>query len=225
MEQKIKMTSIITDVRTIGGIFYLPIALMITSVIYILNRYSGYEDPNILQIIRSYFGVFSIPFISVWIFNLYQDILETDGKECLLSLPYKDIQFGLFRVLRITILYIIVFFILFLILILTLLPAEQRILLSDLYLPFISIFYFSSLSFLVIVLVKNTLISYSIIGIYSIFQYTTRGGFSLSVYPFQWPFPHPMYNNYQVGINLFLFSLIFYILAHLIFKKRDYLIK
>lgn len=225
MEQKIKMVSVGTDIRTIGGMFYAPVVFMLVSVLYIFNRYYGYEDPYVLMNIRGYFGVFSIPFISIWIFNLYQDLLETEGKECLLAQPYKDIQFGLFRTLRITLIYIVIFYILFFFLIFTLLPKEQNILLSDIYLPLVSILYFSSLSFLIIVVVKNTLISYSIIGIYSIFQYTTRGGFSLSIYPFQWSFPNPMYNDYEIGIKLFISSLVFFTLAHFVFRKRNYLVK
>lgn len=225
MEQKSRVNSFLLDIKLLGGSFITPLIIMLLGSLYIWIIYKGYPSEFLLTHIRGNFGVFSFPFICVWIFGLFQDFVESDGKECLLSLPYRSSAFGIVRVLRMTTFYIILFFLFFLSLVAILFNGEFPLQASDWYLPFFSLLFFSGFSYFVIVLTKNSLISYAIFSVYCIFQYMTRGAFSASVYPFHWSFPMPYTSNYLVTLLLIIFTCIFFIIAQYIFSKREYLLK
>lgn len=208
-----------------GGIFITPLIVMVVSSVYVWLVYRGYPTDSMMVQIRGAFGVFSLPFISVWIIGLFQDIVESDGKESLLSLPYRAPFFGIIRVIRMTLLYIVLFFIVLLALTLIMFGSYPPLDACDWYLPIVSILFFSGLSFFCIVLTKNTLISYTILCVYCVFQYMTRGGFSLSIYPFQWSFSMPYTSNVFVACLLLVSTCFLYGGSQIIFSKREYLLK
>lgn len=225
MDKDVRMISLRFDLQIIGYQLYFPIALIILGIAFLYLQYYNYRDEYMLMHIRKIFGVIYLPSICTWIFSLYQELTESDGKECLLSLPYKDFEFGLYRIFRITLLYIILFFFAFSFATLLLLPKDVSIQAVDFYLPLITILYFSILSFCVIVVTKNVLISYLSYGAYCIFLYMTRGGYSASVYPFHWSFPKPGLENGLAGLLLLIVSVLFCFIAHHIFSNREFLLK
>lgn len=226
MESKVKMPSLRLDIRNMGGLFYLPFIMMMIAAAYVTIHYSGYSDnQNMLKYIRHDFGVLSIPLVIVWIIGLFQDFVETKGKEAILALPYSSTYSGIMRVLRMSLLYVVIFFILFVFLVIRLLPGHQLILLSDICLPILSVLYFAALSFLFMMIVKNSIVCYIIIGVYSIFLYMTRGAFTFGLYPFQWSFPQPNFDELRCTVILLIASVIGLYISQKIFQNKEFLLK
>lgn len=226
MEQpKSRINSFMLDIKAMGGIFAAPIIIMLVGSLYVWMVYRGYPADSLMVHIRGSFGIFSFPFICMWIFGLFQDIVESDGKESLLSLPYRAPIFGIVRVLRMTALYIALFFVVFLGLVTIMFQGELPLEAADIFLPFLSLLFFSGFSYFIIILTKSSLISYTVFCVYCIFQYMTRGAFSASVYPFHWSFPKPYTNTYLIASLLLLFACVFYIVGQYFFSKREYLLK
>lgn len=226
MEQsKSRINSFLLDIKSMGGIFAVPIITMIAGALYVWIVYRGYPVDTLMGHIRGSFGIFSLPFICMWIFGLLQDIVESDGKETLLSLPYRSKIFGIARVLRMTLFYMVIFFVIFLGLVGIMLRGNFTLQALDIVLPILSLLFFSGFSFFIIVLTKNSLISYTIFCVYCIFQYMSRGAFSASVYPFHWSFPKPYTDDYLVAALLFLFACILYILGQHLFSNREHLLR
>lgn len=222
MEHSAKEYSVMIDIKNMGVFFYIPIVIMIFCGLYII--FVEYEFNDAIVLIRKDFGIFPIMGISVWIFYIFEDLLDSNGKEMLLSIPYDDNNFGIFRVIKMTIVYILCFYF-FLIIIIMLLNKDYVFQFNDIYLPIVSIFFYSGFSFFTILIVKNNLISFAIVGIFSVFMYSTRGGVSAYIYPFQWGNPNPYYNPVIVAIVLIIATVSLYLSAQLFFKDREFLMK
>lgn len=205
-----------------GASFYIPIILMILGIVYTLVFQQKFGEANVL--IKQGFGMFSFPFITIWILYLFEDLLDSDGKETLLALPYKNIQYGFLRVLKFTLVYVITFYLFYLS---TAFLFKERVYfqLQDSYLPVASILFYSALSFLIITLVKKILIAFLIIALHSSFLYGTRGGVSAYIYPLQWFHPNPYYSPRLVALVLLFSAIILYVLGQYLFSKREFLMK
>lgn len=221
MERK-HFNEIVTDIGNMGIIFFVPIFIMALGAIYTLLFNSYYGEAN--EMIQRGFGVFSIPFVILWNFYLFNDLLASDSKEILLSLPYRDHEYGIVRVIKFTGIYIALFYIFYCLIAVF---YKERVIFQwyDIYLPIASILFYSSLSFFIMVLIKDVLISFVVVAVHGALIYGTRGGASAYIYPFQWFHPNPYFQPQRVALTLFLCTLIFYILGHILFTKREYLMR
>ena len=177
-----------------------------------------------IGIVRENYGVFPVICISFWISCLFEDLLNSEGKEILLSMPYKNMEYGLIRVIRYTVLYIIVFYIFFVFILLSM-RSNAVLEPQDIYLPMLSIFFYSAFNFLIAVIVRNSLTVMAATGALSVFMYLTRGGASFYIYPFQWSNPNPYFMPYTVGVVLLISSLILYTAGQILFSNRDFLMR
>ncbi len=223
MEYGTKKYPILTDIKNMGIFFYVPVMIMALCGIYIIFTKYQFGEPTIM--LRKGFGIFPIMGISVWVFYIFEDLLDSEGRELLLSMPYNHVYYGVFRILKLTLVYVIMFYIfLFVIMFLTL-KRNYAFQFQDIYLPVLSIFFYSGFSFLTAVIAKNNLILFTVLGIFSVFIYSTRGGVSAFIYPFQWSNPNPYYNSAVVAIALIVITVALYTLANFFFSKREFLMK
>lgn len=225
-----KNTPISFDLRSIGRLVYIPIFFNILAVLLSLVRYGDFTyDANFLEQvmreIKMLFGVINFPFISVWIFALYQDVVESDGKEGILSLPYRNLYFGTFRVIRVILIYSFIFYCAFLFVIVTLFGHLTMLTVWDWLLPILSFVFYGALSFLFIVLTRRVALSYIALGLHTIPIYMTRGGISFSIYPFQWSHPNPYFNDGNVAFFLLIFSILFFLIAQRLLGNREFILK
>ncbi|HZK37266.1 MAG TPA: hypothetical protein VFC98_00095 [Clostridia bacterium] len=210
------------DIKNIGIYFYIPIGVMVLNAIYCFLIRGRYGVP--IEIIRENYGVFSVICISFWVPYLFEDLLNSDGREMLLSMPYRNAEYGLIRVLKYTVLYIGIFY-LFLALIILTMGRNVILEAQDIYLPVLSIFFYSAFNFFVVVVARNSLVVMIATGALSVFIYLTRGGASFYIYPLQWSNPNPFFMPYAVGIVLFICSLILYAIGQILFSNRDFLMR
>lgn len=196
--------------------------MMILTGIYILFINNLYGEANI--VIRRSFGVFPVVGITVWIIFMFEDLLSSHGREMLLSLPYDHMKYGVVRVVKFSIIYILIFYI-FLAILIILFNKNYNFELQDLYLPVISIFFYSAFSFFISIIVKNIIASFAVCGIFSVFMYSTRGGVSLMIYPFQWSNPNPYYSPCIVAVVLMCITVLLFVVDDILFRNREFLLK
>jgi hypothetical protein len=223
MEHGAKKYSILIDIKNMGIFFCVPVIIMALCGTYIVFAKYEFSEPIIM--LRKGFGIFPIIGISIWIYYIFEDLLDSNGKELLLSMPYNDIDYGLFRIIKLTLVYVIMFYVfLFAILVLTL-ERNYVFQFQDIYFPILSIFFYSGFSFLTAVIAKNNLISFTVLGVFSVFMYSTRGGVSACIYPFQWSNPNPYYNPAIVALALIAATAALYASANFFFNNREFLMK
>jgi len=223
MEQRNKIVSLKFDIKNIGPLFYLPIVTGLLASGYCLLRNYGYDNVEVIKNIRIGLNIFCVPFVFIWIIGLFQDLLDSEGKETLLSLPYNNLSYGILRVCRMFGLYLIYFYILFITLCI-ILQCLDDISLVDLFFPTISIFFYASMAFLVIVVTKSMAISYAIVSVFTIFAYLTRGAAVGPINPFYWSFPRPFLDSNYVMLVLVTISTYMLYISTIIFKKRNLLL-
>lgn len=204
MDRQIKSGSLLQDIRCIGGVFFIPFATTLAGALFLIFGFG--KDASTEVFVKKYLGVASFPFVCIWVLGLLEDLTESEGRECLLCLPYKSFPFGVVRVVRLTFVYIMIFFAFFFA-VLTMNASFDKIGFVDIVFPTVSILFFSSFAFILAVVVKHSLVSYSVIGTFSITAYFTRGAFSALVYPFQWALPNPFFENGHVIIVLALLTI------------------
>ncbi|CCQ94926.1 membrane hypothetical protein [[Clostridium] ultunense Esp] len=220
MDQLLKLPPLNVDFRMMGWAFPLPIVVSILMALFHYAIHGGSENLIPIEAIRYGLGFFSVPFISVWAIHLYQNLVNPEEKEVLLSLPYQPFSFGLLRLLRITLIYLIFFWS---VQIFLYSHSREGAAVLDWVFPVVLIFYFSSLSYFIVLAVKNVLIGYALLGIYIVFEYTTRGGFSGPFYAFQWVNPKPTLESGYNLLALILLTLAFLLIAQWILTNRDLL--
>lgn len=228
MESNVKKTFsyILLEIRNLGGIFYFPIIIMFIVVIYISVKYSGYSYQSALPYIKHDFGSIVMPLIGVWIIGSFQDFVETDGKEIILSQPYNSKKYGILKVLQLTLFYFLFLLLFLIILTIVFEPGNINDLTKiDILLAIVSVIYISSLSFFLMVTIKNSLICYILLGCYLLFLYMTRGAFSYGIYPLQWSHPQPYLDNFSCILMLSVSSSLILMVSQIIFQNREYLLK
>lgn len=225
MEPKVKLLPLLLDIRSMGGLFYIPILTMLLSAAFCLVQYAGLEDRYLLPQLKHAMGVLSIPLVSVWIIGIFQDYTDVEGKETLLALPYSPVHSGLVRVCRMAGLYALLFVIVYGVLAALLSSGQIGTFLEGLYLPLIAIFLFSGLSFLLIVVFKHPISCYIMAGGYALFHYMTRGAYSLGVYPFQWSLPQPYMDSLLCSYMMLAALAILLAVAQLLFTNREFMLK
>lgn len=211
------------DIKNIGTAFYFPIVMGVFAAIYCYIKNYGFENAEVMKNIKSSIGIFFLPWVFIWVLGLFQDLLDSKGKELLLSLPYDDTSYGIKRVLRITLCFLLIFYALFFGLSWSLKTASD-ITVMDLILPVCAIMFYSSLAFLSIVLTKSMMMSYCLIATFSIFAYLTRGGAFGALYPFQWSFPKPFLGDGFAAFVLTVVTIVLFSIAVHLFKKRSRLL-
>ena len=222
MEHGTRIKEALVDIKSMGAFFYIPIGIMAVNAVYCYLTRGRYGVP--IEIVRESYGIFPIICISFWISCLFEDLLNSEGREMLLSMPYKNLEYGLKRVIRYTLLYIIIFYIFFA---LAVLMIGRNVVMEaqDIYLPVLSIFFYSAFNFLIAVITRNSVTVMTAAGILSMFMYLTRGSASLCIYPLQWGNPNPFFTPYAVGIALFAATLALYAAAQMLFSNRDFLMR
>lgn len=209
------------EFKLVGGIFWVTILFMILNFCLVLIRFDSTSEINL---IRNQWGTLTLPWICLWIIPMFQDLADARGKEALLSLPYNHFTFGAMRVIRTTILYFIIFYIGWcsVSLFLNLFDQWEWF---DFVLPLVSIFFLATLSFISIVLTRNLMYSYIIIGVFCSMQYMTRGSALGPLYPFHWSFPNPARTHEENLFILLCVSIIFITISNIFFKNRAFMLK
>ncbi|GEM_PF-3266957 len=225
MESRVKLLPLMLDIRSMGGLFYIPILSMGLSAVYCMLQYSGLDDRYLLPQLRHAMGVLSIPMVCIWIIAMFQDYTATEGKETILALPYPPVRSGMLRVWRMTVLYALLFMILYVVMAAGLSSAQITVILEDLYVPIISIFLFAGLSFLLIVIFKNPISCYILAGGYALFHYMTRGAYSLGIYPFQWSLPQPYMDSMLCSYMMLAASGVLFTVAQSLFANREFMMR
>jgi hypothetical protein len=98
--------SLIYDFKSMGIYFFIPIVVMLLCVANTFNKVFYYKANLEIQYLRDLFGIVPIVSVSFWVISLFYDIVESDCKETVLSLPYNDYAFGIGRVARIIVIYL-----------------------------------------------------------------------------------------------------------------------
>ncbi|MFC4766352.1 hypothetical protein [Effusibacillus consociatus] len=222
MDKRIKVPSLITDIRAMEWQFWLPVIASIILAIYTYTILGACGSHLSLTDIKLSLGIGAIPLVAFWVIGLYQDLVEADGREVLLSLPYNQFQFGLLRLLRMAVLYV---FVIWGLLGILLILANLRISYQDFLFSLLQVMFFASFSFVVILATKNSLISYAIIGVLSSAEYMTRGGITGWVYPFEWPLPKPHVAVMNIVVSLIISIVFCLTLGQWLFNKKEYLVK
>lgn len=220
MEQPIKMTPLLTDLHMLRGLCYVPIVAYIMILLVIILSYLGFVELMSYEEIKQVMGLLCMPAISFWIVSLYLNIVDRDIKEVILSLPYKRLQFGLRRVARVFIVYTGIFYF---VLLLVLKFAGKNIGIGEVVLPLVGMIFFTGLSFTAILVIKNEIFTYVVIGIIGTFEYVTRGGLTGWFYPFQWVLNRPYYSKIHIVI-LLINAGVLLLLGQWMSGKREYLI-
>ena len=117
MYQFKKRIPLMLDIKTMGWTFFFPIVLLLGLTIFLYITHHGHLSLIPFQSIKYTFGIFAMTGISIWIIGIFQDLLEIDSRELLLSFPYDAFYYGIFRVLRVTSIYLIIFLCLYLFLV------------------------------------------------------------------------------------------------------------
>ncbi|HBI04619.1 MAG TPA: hypothetical protein DDY49_11390 [Paenibacillaceae bacterium] len=222
MDSPIKLPPLLTDIKAMEWNFYLPIFVTIISTSYVYVVLAGWNQPLLFSEIKKTLGLWSIPCVSFWTIGLYKNLVDSDGKELLLAMPYKVMQYGFIRTLRMSLIYILFFYTCLLI---VLLFSEENMTMVDWILPGVNILFFSFLSFVIILASKNIAISYGLIGVYSSTNFITYGSFSGWVYPFYWSLPRHDLQFLQVLMGLILATFVCIVLGQWILTKKEYLVK
>lgn len=152
MESRNLIKSLNRDIKAMGGTFFIPLLAMTFGAFYVGLVYSGFQIEGRMANIQGNMGVFAFPLICMWVFGLFQDLIDPDQKECLLYLPYSSFVFGTIRVMRFTLLYIAVFYLVLIVLTSFMFNGRLPLQSSDFYLPAASLLFLSALSYFVIIL-------------------------------------------------------------------------
>jgi len=210
-----------TELRSIGGMFWLSAVLTAIDIGLVWVRF---EDVPDMAPIRSQWGALTIPWISLWIIPMFQHLADAPGKEAILSLPYNHFTFGVVRVIRVAFLYVFMFYVGWCALSLFL-HLFDRWEWFDMVLPAVSIYFLAAFSFMIVVITRNIMYSYMIIGVFCIFQYITRGSALGPLYPFHWSFPNPTRTHEDNLFVLVCAGTIFITIGHIFFKNRAFMLR
>lgn len=153
MYQFKKRIPLMLDIKTMGWTFFFPIVLLLGLTIFLYITHHGHLSLIPFQSIKYTFGIFAMTGISIWIIGIFQDLLEIDSRELLLSFPYDAFYYGIFRVLRVTSIYLIIFLCLNLFLVSNHhQELSPSLLAKDFYFPIITIIYFAAFTFFIVML-------------------------------------------------------------------------
>ncbi len=212
----------IYDIKSLGIMFVVPIAIYIIIFIYLYFSYFKFNLNIDISVFKKAIGIIPIICVSFWIISLFGEFVDSQIKESLLSLPYNEFKFGVLKVIKISILYIVIYYIFTAI---CLAYAKLDYTPDFFIMPMIQILFYSSFSFFSVLLARSMSGGYTIVGVFSCISYMTRGGANGYVYPFQWVNPKPGITLYTINIALIVCSMIFLTMSYYIFKNREYLIK
>lgn len=220
MQQQIKMPPLKTDLRMIESMLFVPFLVYAMIIVILVLPQLGFVELLSPVGIKKLMGLFCVPSISLWVIGLYKNIVSREMKEVILSLPYTDLQFGILRVCRIFFIYVGIFYSMLIVIILS---SKEALLVDCIILPLIGMVFFTAISFVTILITKNELFTYVIIGAIGTYEYVTRGGVTGWFYPFQWVLKYPYYSKINI-IILLLSSGILLMIGHILSTKREYLI-
>ncbi|QSX07134.1 hypothetical protein JYG23_07260 [Sedimentibacter sp. zth1] len=94
---------------------------------------------------------------------------------------------------------------------------------KNIILPILSILFFSNISFLAMLITKNSIASLFAISIISALLFSNRMG-PFYIYPFQWANPNPYYTYSAVVNSILLINIILILLNDILFKNREFLL-
>lgn len=157
------------DIISMGTMFWIPIAISIISFLYLMYI----SDPLMnLVLAYPYLEFLVVPFSSWWIIYLYYDYYENKGEEVLLSYPISKLQHGVVRVSAFFGLYLLSIFPLFVYIYI----SSSSVGILPLLLQFVpQVFFFCSLSFLLITLTKSTGVAITLVAFYVATEFLTKG--------------------------------------------------
>jgi hypothetical protein len=215
-------TMLLYELKSLGIMFIIPIIMYI--IIYAFLYFSYFKHDLFIEIetFKKIVGVIPVIGVSFWIITLFGDFVDSQSKECLLSLPYNNFNFGILKVLKINGIYLLIFYIF---IAACSYSIKLNITFNFVITPLLEIIFFCSFSFFSVVLTKNIAGAYIFVGVFTCLSYMTRGGAVGWIYPFQWAHPKPGVNYNAINITLIFCALFFYIVAHWIFKNKEYLVR
>lgn len=221
MEQRLTLPPLKADIRMMKSICAVPIPVFAGLLMLSVVPYIGFVEVLMVSQIKSIMGIFGVIFVAFWVISLYTNFVEEDMKEVMLALPYKTMQLGMIRTLRMMGLYCLLFFP-----ILFILAKLSRFVMNIYDVLFImnGIFFFTSVSFVVILIVKSEMGAYGVIGLIAIYEYTTRGALTGWFYPFQWANNRPFY-TWKEAVILFAISILLCLIAQWRLGNREYYVR
>jgi len=218
-----KMIPLGFDLKTAGYSGYFILLSIAATIVFHLKLMGGSETKIIS--LQSTLFIISVIGILVWILHAYMDIVNTESKELILSLPINGFAFVFLRVLRLFALYAIFFLVLLFIISAKSGGAGLEYGIVDMFLIAGALFFMSGLGLIVLLISKHMVIGYGIPILWVAISFFYRGGASWLWHTCQWIVPKPFESSWRYAIAHWITGLLFHIISTFIIKQREYLIK
>jgi len=234
MDRRMMFPPLWLDLRAMGWNFSFPLVAHLGMVLYLYFGQGGRVGMLTAETILKTVGLWSPLLITFWIVALYQDWVESDGKETLLALPYKNWVFGIGRVLRTTALYGL--FVWGVARLLFLFSPDRGVSPVVWVILATSILFFAALAFFAVALTRRLVYTYLLVAVFSlgegvrVYASSLRVGYSVlshstvSFNPFQTVWPLPGTSPLRVTLILFVAALLLLFLGQLLVNRREYLL-
>jgi hypothetical protein len=232
-----KLPPLRLDLRAMGWNLSFPLVAHLAVVLHLYFSGGGRVGQLPGETIQTAVGLVSPLLVTFWVSALYQDLVESDGKEALLALPYNSFALGVLRVLRTAFFYFLfVWGVIRLLFLFS--PAPGASPLAWLVLA-TSIFFFSALAFFAVVLTRRLVYTYLLVAVFSVgewariylaslrfgLQTLPAGGGAAAFNPFQLAQPAPGADPLVVSFILFIAAVFLLSCGQMLFTRRGYLLK